>query len=256
MTAEPQPHLYSDLSAWWPLLSHPAEYAEEAGIYARAILEALPEAKTLLELGSGGGNNASHMKKHFQMTLVDRAPGMLAVSQQLNPELPHQQGDMRSVRLGQVFDAVFIQDAVMYLTSQADLLAAMQTAAAHLRPGGVLLIAPDCTLENFQPGASQGGHDGEAVTPPIPGRALRYLEWSYDPDPTDETFVTDFAYLLREGSGAGESRCLYDRHIFGLFARDTWLRLLREAGLEPRILPFDHSEVPGIIDMFISRKPA
>jgi SAM-dependent methyltransferase len=248
-------HMYGDLTEWWPLISHPAEYAEEAGIFTRAILDALPDAKTLLELGSGGGNNASHMKSRFQMTLVDRAPGMLAVSQQLNPELPHQQGDMRSVRLDQHFDAVFIHDAIMYMTSQADLLAAMQTAAEHLRPGGVLLIVPDCTRETFAPETSHEGHDGEAVTPAIPGRAVRYLEWSYDPDPADETFVTDYVYLLREGSGADETRCVYDRHICGLFSRDTWLRLLREAGLEPSILPFDHSEVTGIFDMFLSRKP-
>ena len=76
---------------------------------------------TLLELGSGGGNNASHLKKHFQMTLVDLSPGMLEVSRKLNPECEHLQGDMRSVRLGRSFDAVFMHDAIAYMTSAEDL---------------------------------------------------------------------------------------------------------------------------------------
>ena len=59
----------------------------------------------MLELGSGGGNNASHLKAHFQLTLVDLSPAMLAVSRALNPECEHLQGDMRTVRLGRRFDA-------------------------------------------------------------------------------------------------------------------------------------------------------
>jgi SAM-dependent methyltransferase len=252
-----QPHMYSDLAGWWPLLSHPGNYAEEAQIYTSAIQSALPEAKTLLELGSGGGNNASYMKAHFQVTLVDRSPDMLAVSRQLNPELPHHQGDMRDVRLGQLFDVVFIHDAVMYMTSQADLLAALQTAAAHLRLGGVLLVVPDCTTETFRAGSDQGGHDGENVTPPIPGRAMRYLEWSYDPDPGDETYEVDYVHLLHQtdpNTGSVDVRCIYDKHVNGLFPRAVWLSLLEKAGFQPWVLPFDHSEVEGVTELFLGRK--
>jgi len=78
----------------------PEEYAEEAAFYEKALRAGCScEPATLLELGSGGGNNASHLKRHFQVTLVDLAPGMLKVSQALNPECEHLQGDMRQVRL-------------------------------------------------------------------------------------------------------------------------------------------------------------
>ncbi len=62
--------MYGDLAEWWPLLSPPEEYAEEAAIYQRALLShARRPLRTLLELGSGGGNNASHLKARFTMTL-------------------------------------------------------------------------------------------------------------------------------------------------------------------------------------------
>ena len=229
-----QPKMYTDLAGWWPLLSQPADYAEEAGIFQRVLLAANPRIHTLLELGSGGGNNASHLKQRFAMTLVDRSPGMLAVSQQLNPTLPHQQGDMRSARLGQTFDAVFIHDAICYMLTEDDLRQAIQTAAAHLKPGGVALLVPDHMAETFRPHTDHGGHDGA-------GRSLRYLEWSYDPDPSDTLTIADYTYLLREGDA--QVTCLYDRHVNGLFPRATWLGLMAESGFEARLLPFEHSEV-------------
>ncbi|MGH2792946.1 MAG: class I SAM-dependent methyltransferase, partial [Actinomycetota bacterium] len=128
-----QPRMYRDLARWWPLLSHPDEYEEEAGLYRKAFEEnARQPVRTLLELGSGGGNNASHLKKRFDMTLVDLSPDMLTVSRELNPELEHHEGDMRTVRLGRAFDAVMIHDAIAYMTTEEDLAAAIRTAAVHL----------------------------------------------------------------------------------------------------------------------------
>ena len=46
------PKLYGQLSDWWPVLSAPEDYAEEAQFYQRAILEACTfPAETMLELG-------------------------------------------------------------------------------------------------------------------------------------------------------------------------------------------------------------
>jgi len=218
------PRLYGDLAEWWPLLSAPEEYAEEAEVYRAVLIGAAQRAvSTVLELGSGGGNNASHLKTYFQMTLVDRSPGMLEVSRQLNPECEHHLGDMRTVRLGVEHDAVFVHDAVAYLTTAEDLRAAARTAFEHCRPGGAVLFVPDHLKETFQPGTDHGGHDGD-------GRGMRYLEWTRDPGPDGTTYVTDFAYLLHE-SGTGTS-VLYDRHVCGLFSRDEWLRTLSGAGFE------------------------
>ena len=220
------PRMYHELAEWWPLLSAPADYAEEAALY-RQLLDSTGEAppRTVLELGSGGGNNASHLKRFYQLTLVDGSEGMLQVSRALNPECEHVQGDMRTVRLGRTFDVVFIHDAVDYLTSEQEVRQALETASVHCRPGGALLIAPDFVRETFTPDTSSGGEDG-------PNRSLRYLQWTWDPDPADSQYTIDFAYLLRRGSEPME--CLYDRHVCGLFARKQWLGLMREAGFKAR----------------------
>ena len=240
------PKLYAGLASWFHLLTAPADYAEEAEFYRTTLIEASTQApRTVLELGSGGGNNASHLKAHFEMTLVDLSAEMLELSRTINPELEHIEGDMRTVCLEREFDAVFVQDAVAYMTSETDLRAAMETAFVHCRPGGVALFAPDDLRETFRPATSHGGHDGD-------GRSLRYLEWRWDPDPADTMYTVDFAYLLREADGS--VRVEQDRHLCGLFARDDWLRLLSDAGFEPKALPFEHSELEPGTELFVGVK--
>jgi SAM-dependent methyltransferase len=242
------PRLYTYLAGWFHLLTAPAEYAEEAAFYTQQLIEACDRPpKTVLELGSGGGNNASHMKARFQMTLTDLSPRMLELSRSINPKCEHIQGDMRTLRLGREFDAVFVHDAVVYMTTEEDLRAAIETAFVHCRIGGAALFAPDHVREKFTPGTDHGGHDGND------GRGLRYLEWTWDPDPSDDTYTVDFAYLLREADGS--VRVEQDRHVEGVFTRDTWLRLLADAGFEARAMLFDHSELdPGSYEVFVAVK--
>ena len=84
------PRLYTDLASWWPLLSPPEHYEEEAEVIIAFLREALGKVPaTILELGSGGGNSASYLKRHATMTLVDLSPDMLAVSRKLNPGVEH-----------------------------------------------------------------------------------------------------------------------------------------------------------------------
>ena len=217
--------LYGELAPWFHLLTHPADYEEEAAQVVRVVEEAVDgRAETLLELGSGGGNNASFLKKRFACTLTDLSEEMLALSRTINPECEHIQGDMRTLRLGRTFDVVFVHDAVMYMTTEEDLRAAIETTAAHLRPGGVAVLTPDTTRELFEPDTRHGGHDGED------GRSLRYLEWVRDPDPDDSTYDVEFVVVLQE---PGEPvRIEHERHVFGVFSDSTWRRLVTEAGLE------------------------
>ena len=241
----PPPLLYWDLADWFHLLTAPEEYAEEAAVYQDELSRAAASPpETLLELGSGGGNNAFHLKPRFRCTLTDLSPAMLEVSRRINPECEHVAGDMRSLRLGRVFDAVLVHDAVMYLTTEAELRQAMETAFVHCRAGGAVLFAPDCVRESFAPKTDHGGHDGE-------GRSLRYLEWTWDPDPSDSTYFADFAYLLREGR---ELRAVSDRHVEGLFPRGTWKRLLEDVGFVLRAQrPFTDGQDSN--ELFIVTRP-
>jgi len=231
---------------WYRLIDPPEDHEDEATSYLEALERAAtPRPETLLELGAGAGHNALYLKKRFRCTLTDISEGMQALSRETNPECEHVLGDMRTLRLGREFDTLFVHDAVMYMTNEADLEAVAKTAFVHTRPGGAALFAPDHVRENFRVSTSHGGEDGEH-------RSLRYLEWTWDPNPTDTTYVCEYAYLLRESDGS--SRVEHDRHIEGLFARADWLRLLYEAGFEPSVLPSEHSELGYECEVFVGKK--
>ena len=239
--------LYGDLAPWFHLLTSPEDYDVEAARYERIMLEVVPDARTLLELGSGGGNNASHLRERFTCTLSDLSPQMLTLSRQLNPGCEHVLGDMRTLRLGRAFDLVFVHDAVMYLATEDDLRSCMETAFAHTRPGGAAVFVPDCTRETFVAGTDHGGHDGDD------GRALRYLEWTHEPEPGESSFAVDYVVLLIE-PGA-EARVVHDRHLHGLFPEHTWLYLLEAAGFVPHIVPGNPSSEDESQPVFLGRRP-
>ena len=249
MTATSPTHrLYSDLARWWPLLSPPDEYEDEAALAAGLLASAQAPVREVLELGSGGGHNAVHLKRRFDLTLVDLSGEMLAVSRQLNPECEHIQGDMRTLRLGRTFDAVFVHDAIDYMLTSDDLAQAVETAFVHSRPGAVAVFVPDATSETFEPTSGHGGTDDQAS-----GRGARYLEWTWDPDPADTWVETVYVFVLRDEGGA--VRIADDRHRTGLFSRAQWLQILSSAGFEATVVTEHTTEERTPRDVFVARKP-
>jgi len=234
--------LYNELADWWPMMAPPAEFREEARFFARVLKESCkPPLRTVLDLGSGTGNNAFHLKSRFRMTLVDMSPRMLDVNRAVNPECEHIEGDIRTLRLRRTFDAVFVHDAVCHMTTEADLRAAMETAFVHCRPGGVALFVPDEMRETFVPATEHGGVDRQ-------DRGLRYVQWTSDPDPHDTAIVVDFGILLRDERG--DVRVVHERQTHGLFARAVWLRLLRKTGFTVSVV--SHRRIR---DVFLCRRP-
>jgi SAM-dependent methyltransferase len=226
MTGTPDEYrLYEDLASWWPLISPPEEYAEEAAYLAAVLRSAPVPVRAVLDLGSGGGHNAVHLKDHLALTLVDLSEEMLSVSRRLNPECAHRQGDMRTARLGRTFDAVLVHDSVDYMTSEADLRQVIETAFAHCRPGGIALFVPDYTAETFRAGSGHGGSSDPA------GRQATFREWTWDPDPTDSWVQSEYEFVLRAADGTVQ--VVQETHRLGAFSRGTWLRLLADAGFDP-----------------------
>jgi SAM-dependent methyltransferase len=245
------PRMYHELADWFHLLTAPEDYEEEATFYFAEVVRALGrKPHSWLELGSGGGNNASHYAPWVdgEVVLSDRSGDMLALSRKLNPDIEHVRGDMLTVRLGRTFDVVFVHDAASYLTTEDQARQLAETAFAHSTPGGVTIICPNHTAENVAFETDHGGHDGD-------GRALRYLEWTTRGDPGTNEYIVDYAFILHEDGKP--ARVELDRHINGALPRQLWLDALTAAGFaEARGTPLVHSEVPeGSSEFFVAKHP-
>jgi SAM-dependent methyltransferase len=234
------PLLYTDLVPWYRIVDPAEDHRDEAASYQKALESAVsPSPMTLLELGAGAGNNAFHLKRRFECTLTDVSEAMLALSRELNPECEHRLGDMRSLRLGRTFDAVLVHDAVMYMTTEEDLLAVARTAFAHTRPGGAAVFAPDYFRETFSDATDLiEGEDGT--------RAVRGIEWAWDPDPSDDTYTVEYSFLLRDGA---KMESVHDRHIEGLFAKATWVRILENVGY--RVEMVERNDEGNVDEVFL-----
>lgn len=137
---------------YYDLLYKDKDYTAEAVYVHRWIRKCSPEAKTVLELGSGTGKHACHLA-HLGCRVkgVDQSDRMCEAARRLaagerfdagmEPEFVR--GDIRDIRLRQSFDAVISLFHVMsYHTTNGDISAAFTTARAHLDEGGVFLF--DC----------------------------------------------------------------------------------------------------------------
>lgn len=226
--------LYGELAGWWPVISPPAEYAGDAAAVEREFVTAGVAVRTLLDLGSGGGHVALHLRRNRSVTLADLSADMLAVSRRLNPGCEHVQGDMRTIRLGREFDAVLVHDAVDYVISQDDLALVIGTAFAHCRPRGIAVFAPDHTAETFRPGTGAGGGRDDS------GRQASFTERTTDPDPGDDWILAEYEFTLRDADGS--VTVLPEAHRLGSFRQATWLALLTAAGFKARVRELS---VPG-----------
>lgn len=214
--------LYGDLTWVWEIVSSPEEYAEETEFYARVIREhAQIPVRRVLALGCGAGNIEYTLKKHFDVTGVDASETMLKRARRRNPEVSYVQGDMRTVRLDETFDAVTILDSEVYMHTTDELRAGFATAYTHLVPGGCFLTLVEYTAEDFVQNKitseTKRAGDTEVV----------FIENNCDPDPTDTTFEATFVFLIRR---AGEFSVEVDRHVLGLFPLATWIDLMKETG--------------------------
>ncbi len=189
-----------ELAGWWPVISPPAEYADDAAAIGAVFGSAAEPVRSVLDLGCGGGHVALHLKADRSMTLVDLSGEMLEVSRQPQSGLRAHRGRHAVAPAGPPFDAVLVHDAVDYVTTQEDLRRVIETAFAHCRPGGLAVFAPDHTAETFRPGTGGGGGNDGA------GRQASFRERTSDPDPGDDWILAEYEFTLRDARWHGPDR--------------------------------------------------
>jgi len=239
-----QRRMYDDLAWTWPIINPPQEHVRETEEYVRLIKEnAQIPVRSVVNLGCGGGHNDFTLKKHFKLTGVDLSEVMLRMARELNPEVNYFSGDMRSVRLGQSFDAVAVFNAISYMRTSDSLRAAFQTAYGHLRPGGIFIAEIEVTKENFNQNNTRCSvHVQNDIE-------ITLIENHYDPNPADCWYEANYIYLIRR---SGELTIETDCHLRGLFPVSTWQSQLKEVGFEirqpqPAVQTQEGSELSTII---------
>jgi SAM-dependent methyltransferase len=140
-----------EYARYYDLLYEDKDYAGEAQYVCRLLSrDDRPPPGTLLELGCGTGLHASFLAEAgIEVLGIDLSAAMLASAGRRMREAPasvadrlsFRQGDARSFRVEQTFDAVVsLFHVASYQTRNEDIEGLFATASAHLRPGGLFVF--------------------------------------------------------------------------------------------------------------------
>lgn len=111
------------------------------------------DGNTLLDVACGTGTHAGFLSQYYEVTGTDLNIRMLKVARTKHTEIRFIEGDMRSLNLGQRFDAVTcLFSAIGYMKTKNDLRKAIKSMCQHLLPGGVLLLEPWFSEEQWNAG--------------------------------------------------------------------------------------------------------
>ena len=135
--------MYEDAARFYDVI-HDARGRDpraEADLVAAEVRRRTPGARTLLDVACGTGATLPRFAELFDVVGIDLSREMLAVAALRAPDVPLVAADMRTFDLGRRFDAIVcLFSSIGYLVEEADLHRAVATMAAHLEPGGTLLV--------------------------------------------------------------------------------------------------------------------
>jgi SAM-dependent methyltransferase len=145
-----QMNVFAHYARYYDLMYRDKDYQAESAFVHSLIKQYAPEAKAVLELGSGTGAHARYLAEMgFEVHGVDRSEPMLEMAQARRQDLPpvvagklsFSHGDVRQIRLEKTFDAVIaLFHLISYQVSNEDMAATFRTISEHLQPGGVLIF--------------------------------------------------------------------------------------------------------------------
>ncbi len=204
------------------------DYPAEAADLHRIIDDACPAAQTLLDVACGTGAHLVEMQRWYAVEGVDLSSAMLAVARTRLPGIPLHEGDMRKLDLGKTFDAVTcLFSSIGYMTGPEEMQAAIARLAAHVAPGGVLIIdgwvRPGQWRDNFRPDQPDFASDDEVTVVRLPFSRR-------------EGNITELEmhHLVQTDAGI---EYFEETHRLRLTETDDYVSAVTDAGLEARVIP-------------------
>ena len=203
------------------------DYPAESAELDRIIRETNPTARTLLDVACGTGAHLVELRRWYSVQGVDLSPAMLAVARGRLPGVPLAEADMRTLDLGQSFDAVTcLFSSIGYITDPSEMRSAIAHIAAHVAPGGVLIldgwVRPDHWREGIRPEPDIAQDDEVLVVRlSVSCRAGNITE-------------LDMHHLVQTSGGI---EYFVESHRLALTKTEDYVAAVEGAGLAARIIP-------------------
>jgi ubiquinone/menaquinone biosynthesis C-methylase UbiE len=197
------------------------DYAAEASQAHRFIQKhKQTKGKQLLDVACGTGFHASLLSKYYQVEGLDLDAKMLAVAKKKHPKIRFHQGDMTDFNLKKQFDVIVcLFSSIGYVRTKSRLQKSIKTMSGHLLPGGVLLVEPWFTPEQWNP--------GRAFMTQVNKPDLKIVRMSHSGQ-RGKISILEFQYLVGTSKGIEHS---LEIHELGLFTHREYMDAFKASGL-------------------------
>jgi SAM-dependent methyltransferase len=225
VTTDHDAHSYHDLAGWYDALydARGKDYDTEAAALLTLARDAGAQVRSLLDVACGTGRHLQAFSSEVaDLTGLDGSAEMLELAAgRLGPGVRLHEGDLRAFDLGRTFDVVTcLFSSIGHVHDEGELDAAVAAMAAHVAPGGVLLVEPWLT-----PAAV--GEDGvrDLVTARTEDGVIARAGSSRR---EGDVLVVRFAWAVASPSGVATRE---ETHRMPLFTPDRYVAAVASAGL-------------------------
>lgn len=185
------------------------------------------EARTLLDVGCGTGAHLVHLREHYTCAGLDLDDKMLAAARLACPDVTFTQGDMTGFDLRRQFDVVVcLFNAIAFTRTPDRMRAAIACMARHLCPGGLLLVEPFLTPEEFK---DEGVPRALFINNPRFKLARMHVSRV-----VNRVVVVEQHFLVARPEGVTYAA---ETHEYGLFTREEMEGAFHAAGLRAAHVP-------------------
>jgi ubiquinone/menaquinone biosynthesis C-methylase UbiE len=214
--------MYTRSVQFYDAIYHFKDYTAASSQLQNLLQRQHPTAKTLLDVACGTGKHLEYLRNHYRVEGIDVNPDMLKLARQRCPEVPFHQANMVNFCLEYKFDVITcLFSSIAYVKMRENLEKTLYSMVRHLRPGGVVVIEPFFSPENYWTGT---------ITANFVDEPDLKIAWMYTSDPPqDRVAVLDIHYLVGTPEGVDNFE---ERHELGLFTHEEYLNAFRGAGLE------------------------
>ena len=179
------------------------------------------KGNTLLDVACGTGAHAGPLSRLYKVEGLDLDAVMLKIARRKYPKIRFHHGDMTNFDLGHQFDAITcLFSSIGYVKTKPRLQQAVKTMSHHLLPGGILLIEPWFTPEQWKSGRVSILH--------VDKPELKIVRMSHSGQ-KGRTSLLDFHYLIGTPKRVEHS---IEHHEMGLFTHEEYLDVFLSAGLK------------------------
>lgn len=177
--------------------------------------------RKLLDVACGTGTHANYLNQYYDVEGIDLDTKMIAIAKSKYSWIKFQYGDMVNFSTHRKFDVITcLFSSIGYVRTKSRLQKAVKNMAEHLSPGGVLLIEPWFSQEQWTTGRMNLAF--------VNRDDLKVVRMSRS-SRRGSVSILEFQYLIGTSKKIVHST---ERHELGLFSKKDYLDAFHSAGLK------------------------